>query len=116
MADDLDLRNTAEVRRRVALPVARSLVRADELEDVVVEVGPDHRPAVGRVDMLRVAVKARGEWIEVPRRWYVEDSPLDAEWLAEQLYDLLQDELAESRLAWGELREGAFEVLPPERL
>ncbi|MGY1745559.1 hypothetical protein [Blastococcus sp. SYSU D00695] len=115
MAHDLDLRNPAEVRRRVAMPVARSLLRADELEDVVVEIGPDHLPAVGRVNALRVAVRARGEWLEVPRRWFVTDSPWDAEWLADELYGLLQDELAESRLAWGELREGTFEVLPPER-
>ncbi|MGZ4604789.1 MAG: hypothetical protein ACXVX8_02715 [Blastococcus sp.] len=115
MADDLDLRDSAEVRRRVAMPVARSLLRADELEDVVVEVGPDHRPALGRVNALRVAVKARGEWIEAPRRWDVDDSPWDAQWFADELYSLLQDELAESRLAWGELREGTFEVLPPER-
>jgi hypothetical protein len=114
MVNDLDLRDTAEVRRRVAMPVARSLLRADELEDVVVEVGPDHFPVVGRLDTLRVAVKARGEWIEAPRRWDA-DSLCDAEWLADELYDLLQDELAESRLAWGELREGTFEVLPPER-
>jgi hypothetical protein len=115
MAHDLDLRNTAEVRRRVAMPVARSLLRADELEDVVVEVGPDHFPAVGRVDALRVAVKARGEWIEAPRRWFVTDGLFDAQRLADELYDLFQDELVESRLAWGKLREGTFEVLPPER-
>src|SRR4051812_36476687 len=100
MAHDLDLRNTAEVRRRVAMPVARSLLRADELEDVVVEVGPAYFPAVGPVDALRVAVKARGECIEAPHRWFVGDSPWDAQWLADELYGLLQDELAESRLAW----------------
>ena len=115
MANDLDLRDTAEVRRRVAMPVARSLLRADELEDVLVEVGPDDLPVVGRVDLLSVAVKARGEWIESPRRWFVTDSPWDAQWLADELYGELQDELAESRLAWGEWREGTFEVLPPER-
>ena len=95
------------------MPVARSLVRADELEDVVVNVGPYHFPVVGRVQALSVAVKARGEWIAAPHRWIVTDSPWDAEWPAGELYGDLQDELAESRLAWGELREGTFEVLPP---
>jgi hypothetical protein len=60
MADDLDPRDTAEVRRRVVMPVARSLLRADELEDVLVEVSPDHFPEVGRVDALRVAVRRAG--------------------------------------------------------
>ncbi len=115
VADDLDLRDSAEVRRRVAMPVAGSLLRADALEDVVVEVVVDDRPALGRVNALRVAVKARGEWIEAGR-WYVDDSPWDGQSFADGLYRLLQDELAESRLAWGELREGTFEVLPPERL
>ena len=115
MGHDLDLRDTAEVRRRVVLPVAKSLFRGDELEDVLVEVNPEDFPSIGRVDGLRVAVKARGEWLEAPRRWFATDALWDAEWLADELYDLLQDELAESRLAWGELREGTFEVLPPAR-
>jgi hypothetical protein len=45
----------------------------------------------------------------------VTDVAWDAQWLADELYDLLQDELAESRLAWGELRRGSFEVPPAER-
>ena len=60
-------------------------------------------------------MKARGEWIEAPRRWGVNNSVWDAQWFAGELYSLLQDEVAESRFAWGELREGTFEVLPPER-
>jgi hypothetical protein len=115
VVDDLDLRDTAEVRRRVVLPVAESLLRAGELEDVVIEVVPEHRPRVGRVDTLRVAFKACGEWIEPPYRWFVNDWLCDAEFLAGELYNLLQDELAESRLAWGELRQGTFEVLPAEQ-
>ena len=115
MGEDLDLRDTAEVRRRVVLPVARSLLRADEMEDVLVEVSPHDLPVLGRVDALRVAVKACGEWIEVPRLWYVIDALQDAQWLTDELYDLLQDELAESRLAWGELRHGKFQVPPAGR-
>lgn len=114
MAADLDLRDTAEVRRRVVLPVATSLLRPDELEDVRVEVGVDPVPSAERVEMLRVAVKACGEWIEAPR-WFGTDAPADAQWLADELYDSLQDEIAESRFGWGELRQGTFEVLPPAR-
>ncbi|WP_116451445.1 hypothetical protein [Blastococcus litoris] len=110
---DLDFLDTAEVRRRVVVPVVSSLVRADELEELVVEVGRNSFPVVGRENWLRVAVKARGEWIEPPRRWLVTEAPEDAQWFADELYDLLRDELAESRLAWGELRDGTFEVLPP---
>lgn len=115
MGADLDLRDTAEVRWRVVIPVARSLLRADELEDVLVEVSPDRFPAVGRIDALRVAVKACEEWMEAPRRWFVTDEPSDAQWLADELYDLLQAELAESRFAWGEMREGTFEVRTAEQ-
>jgi hypothetical protein len=115
MGNDLNLRDTAEVRRRVVIPVARSLLRAEELEDVLVEVDLHDFPSTGWEEALRVAVKACGEWLEAPRRWFVTDSPIDAQWLADDLYDLLQNELAESRLAWGELREGTFEVPLAER-
>ena len=114
MGDDLDPRDTAEVRRRVVVPVATSLLRPDEFEDVRIDVGLDPFPSAEREEMLRVAVKACGEWIEAPR-WWVTGAPMDARSLAAELYDSLQDEIAESRFAWGELRQGTFEVPPPER-
>lgn len=114
VVDDLNPRDTVEIRRRVVMPVANSLLRANELEDVLVEVRQEHFPAVGRSEALRVAVKACGEWIEAPRRWLVTDESWNARWLADELYDLLRDELAESRFAWGELREGTFKVPPAQ--
>jgi hypothetical protein len=75
------------------------------------------RPSQVRGITTRDGTSARrvSEWIEPPRRWFVNDALWDAEWLAGELCDLLQDELAESRLASGELRQGTFEVPPAER-
>jgi hypothetical protein len=96
------------------VPVARSLTRGDELEDVVVEVGrPQRFMSVGREDVLGVAIRARGERLTLPQLWPVDNEPWDAEWFASEVYDLLQDEIVESRFAWGELRTGEYEVPPP---
>ena len=113
MAADLDPRDTAEVLRRVVAPVARSLIRADELEDLLAEVHA--HDALGGADGLTLAVKARGEWVGVPRVWSVGEGLRDAEYLAAEFYDLLQDEVAESRFGWGQLRAGDYEVPPAQR-
>ncbi|WP_029430155.1 hypothetical protein [Blastococcus sp. URHD0036] len=149
MPDDLDLRDLEEVRRRVVLPVVRSLVRPDELEEVLVElvavpglpawvqeairsggnspavggiiteeIGPGQfpPPPSGPADHPQIRVKASGEWLEPPISWFVDlehADPWDAEYFASEVYGLLQDELAESRLAWGELREGDHELPGP---
>ena len=113
MRADLDPRDTAEVLRRVVVPVAESLITADELEDVLAEVRAEE--AFGGVDMLSLGVKARGEWLIVPQVWFVDDGPMDAEWLAGDFFDLLQDEVAESRFGWGQLRAGDYEVPPAQR-
>ncbi|RBY84378.1 hypothetical protein [Blastococcus sp. TF02A-26] len=149
MPNDLDLRDLDEVRRRVVLPVVRSLVRPDELEDVVVDVvletpppyrvpgiapGEAHASVLGLIfdvpesrlppvvpdqdivaeEWVSVRIKARGEWVE-PIRWFPGDGEAhDPQWLAAGLYSQLQDELAESRFAWGELREGDYELPGPD--
>ena len=113
MRADLDPRDTAEVLRRVVVPVAESLITADELEDVLAEVRAEE--AFGGVDMLSLGVKARGEWLIVPQVWFVDDGPMDAEWLAGDFFDLLQDEVAESRFAWGQLRTGDYEIPSAQR-
>jgi hypothetical protein len=66
-----------------------------------------------RANFLHVAVKARGEWISSPRSWGIwdDDQLWDAEQFAADLYDGLRDELTESRLSWGEWRDGEYQVL-----
>jgi hypothetical protein len=147
----LDLRDLDEVRRRVVLPVVQSLVRPDELEEVVVELEhemlPPRRirealrsmdsPAPGAAGVfgfigaegdepepwergpgleLRIAFKARGESVGLPRRWFVGEGGAalrDPDYFAADVYDSLRDELTESRFAWGQLRDGDYELLGP---
>lgn len=151
--DAVDLRDLEEVRRRVVLPVVQSLVRPDELEEVLVQLEPDpvwprwaqdafrsarmssepsqgivgiiveqgrvedfEPPPSGPARNLRIRVRARGEWVGLPRLWWVgvgDGALRDPEDFAAEVYDLLQDELAESRFAWGELREGDYELPGP---
>jgi hypothetical protein len=109
MPADLDPRDVEELRRRVIDPVVRSLVRPDELEEIQVTVD-------GRQYIVRV--RACGEWIlSSPAEWgYVDGSRLwDAEETATDLYIDLRDELVESRLSWGQWRDGEYEVPGPRR-
>ena len=93
----------------MVVPVAESLMTADELEDVRAE------DAFGGTDMLSLGVEARGEWLVVPQVWSVDDGPMDAEWSAGDVLDLLQDEVAESRFAWGQRRSGDYEIPSAQR-
>jgi hypothetical protein len=116
MPEDLDPVDLDEVRRRVVDPVVTSLVHPDELEEVSVTIAEEAIPTIDVTRYLRVAVKARGEWISCPQSWWVAedgDQLWDAEEFAADLYDCLRDELAESRLSWGELRDGEYTVLDP---
>ena len=105
MPADLDLRDLVEVRRRLACPVVSCLVGPDELEAVEV--------VVEDATMLRIGFRACGEWVGSPFRWPLLEEPVDPELFAAELYDALRDEIAKSRFAWGEWREGEYEVLPP---
>jgi hypothetical protein len=147
----LDLRDLDEVRRRVVLPVVRSLVQPEELEEVVVELEhemlPPRRlrealrsmdsPAPGAAGIfgfigaegdepepwergpgleLRIAFKARREWVGLPTRWFVGEGDaalVDPDHFADDVYDRLRDELSESSFAWGQFRDGDFQVLGP---
>jgi hypothetical protein len=131
MPEDLDPLDVEELRRRVVDPVVMSLVHPDEFEEVSVTVVEDDfarqrelfpwaKWPSSPARYLRVAVKARGEWISCPQSLWagdaVDDHPLvDAERLAADLYDGLRDELTESRLSWGEWRDGDYEVLGPRQ-
>ena len=109
MPADLNPLDVDEVSRRVVDPVIKSLVRPDELEGIPVQVDA----AMGD---FRVALLACGEWVAPPLGWFVTDDDdhlWDAERFAAELYDRLRDELTESRLSWGELRDGEYDVLGP---
>jgi hypothetical protein len=117
---DLDPRDLDEVRRRVVDPVVKSLIRPDELEAVRVEIEaqrvrvpiPPFRTEVERC--LRVAIRACGERIDVPWTWTVNADYLwDAEVFAAEFYESLRDELVESRLSWGQWRDGEYRVPGP---
>jgi hypothetical protein len=65
-----------------------------------------------------VRVRAGGEWIPCsPAGWgFTDDYRLrDAEAFAFDLHTALRDELVESRLTWGEWRDGEYEVLGPRQ-
>ena len=93
-------------------PVVKSLVRPDELEEIQVTV--DAPPAGGQ---FIVRVRARGEWVlSSPAEWGTRTGRLwAAEEAATDLYIDLRDELVESRLSWGQWRDGEYEVLGPRR-
>lgn len=119
---DLDPRDLDEVRRRVVGPVVNSLIRSDELEGVLVEIEPyrfrvPFPPFKTEVELrLRVEVRACGERIDVPWTWHVKADYLwDAEDFAADLYEYLRDELVESRLSWGQWRDGEYRVLSPRQ-
>ena len=61
-----------------------------------------------------MAIKASGEWISSPNSWVVYEGS-DLEVAAAVLYDYLRDELVESKLSWGEWRDGEYEVLGPRQ-
>jgi hypothetical protein len=110
MPEELRLFDRDELRRRVVEPVVRSLVLPDELEEISVTI--EEPSSSSRY--FRVALKARGEWISSTQSWWVyEQSDLEA--FAVDLYDSLRDELVESRLSWGERRDGQYQVLGPRQ-
>lgn len=116
MAGDLDIRDAGEVCRRVVQPVAQCLLRDDELEDISVTYfggGLPENSEARTPGYLRISIKARGEWLSSSRVWHIDDRLLDPGPIADDLYDALQTELVQSKCAWGELRTGDFEMLPP---
>ena len=122
MPNDLDPRDLDEVRRRVVDPVVNCLIRPNELEAVLVEIEPyrfrvPFPPFRTEVELrLSVAVRACGELITVPWTWTVKADYLwDAEDFAADLHERLRDVLVESRLSWGEWRDGEYEVLGPRQ-
>lgn len=121
MTDDPALDYVNELRPRVVEPVVRSLVRPDELEEIEVRIDP--WPLLERAGVvkpaersagwyLKVAIRARGEWIE-PFRYFWVGPSTDLEVFADDLYEALRDELVESKLSWGVWRDGEYEVLGP---
>lgn len=123
MTGDPALDYLNELRRRVVEPVVRSLVRPDELEEIEVRI-EDPLPllydaGVVRLEEpsapgwhLKVAVRACEEWIEPFEYFWVGPSS-DLEMFAADLYEALRDGLVESKLSWGEWRDGEYEVLGP---
>jgi len=97
----------AELRRRVVDPVVASVLTADELESVVVfEERTGHE--------VRATVVARGEtshhYLQMERSLPAADEELAGR--AAQFASELEDSVAESGLAWGELRVARYEIPP----
>lgn len=96
----------AELRRRVVEPVVRAMMTVDEVEALSLHWGVD-----GRVGDVWVRIEAPGgryeDWLPSP--WWPADPvdvpapAADAE-IAEHLATRLQDWIAESSFAWGQLR------------
>jgi hypothetical protein len=106
---DLDPNDLDEVMRRVVDPVLSALLREDEIDSVEVRAEPGGR---WREEGTWVSMTLRGEFFEI---WLCSPGPRpeSAELAALHLYDVLQDEIAESRFGWGELRGGDYVVPPP---
>jgi len=97
----------AEFRRRVVDPVVVSVLSNEELESVVVfEESSSHE--------VRATVVARGEtsyhYLQMERSLPVADEELVSR--AAQFASELEDFVAESSFAWGELRVARYD-LPP---
>jgi hypothetical protein len=114
MDADLDPRDLSEVRRRIVDPVVQSLLKSGELDDVALDIQPSFIAPLGQtLEFLIVRIWARGELVTY---WHqtIGDDLTDAEWLAGDLYDHLQEDLPETKFALGEqLRHGEYEVPGP---
>jgi hypothetical protein len=110
---DLDPADTAAVRRRVVEPVVKSLIRPDELERIDVRVASARTAHEERAEAtLIVSISACSEVIEV----YL--GTLSEEALGRFPDSRLpqrpdENELSETRFAWGEQRTGNYSKLPP---
>jgi hypothetical protein len=114
MGTDLDPRDLNEVRRRVVEPVINSLLKPGEFDDVALEIESQYIAPLGQtLDFLVVRIWACGELVTY---WNpgIGDEMRDAEWMAGDLYEQLQEDLPETRFAWGErLRHGECTVPGP---
>lgn len=104
MSRDLDPRDLGEVRRRVVEPVLRSLIRPDELGDVDLSVEDGD---------VYVRVAAQGELVTWSLLGTLDDRSWDAREMADRFYDLITDDLPTTAFAWGEQREGRYQVPGP---
>lgn len=86
-----------------------ALLREGELDSVDLRI---EAPAAGDQELVLVRLIARGELFAY---WLCDATPpVSAEGCAEHLYDQLQDDIVESRFAWGsEPRHGDYVVPPP---
>ena len=107
---DADDERLAELRRRVVEPVVRATMTVDEVETLSLHWGVD-----GRAGDVWVRIEAPDSRYEdwLPSPWWradPHDVPVptaDVE-IAEHLADRLQDWIAESSFAWGQLRRSSF--------
>lgn len=106
MPADLDPRDLEEVRRRVVEPVVRSLIRREELDDVWVYLD---------TDFVSVSVKAGGKLVNMSTLGPLGEGLWDAVKWADHSYDMLTTDLPMSTFAWGQLREGQYQVPGPDR-
>ena len=106
MTADLDPRDLEEVRRRVVEPVVRSLIRRDELDDVWVYLD---------TDCVSVSVRAGGKLVNMCTLGPLDEGLWDAVKWADHFYDMLTNDLPTSTFAWGQQREGQYQVPGPDR-
>jgi hypothetical protein len=87
--------------------VLGALLREGELDSVDLRVEPDRRDRENEV-WLRLTVRG-GETLQ-----YVlcKAAQVSAEVTAERFYEVLQDEIPESRFAWGEPLRSGDDVVP----
>ncbi len=104
MSADLDPRDLNEVRRRVVEPVVASLIGPDEVSDVHVYADNDE---------VYVRVVAREELVTWCLLGTLGSEPWDAHEMADRFYGLITDDLPATRFAWGEQREGRYQVPGP---
>ncbi len=101
MSADLDPHDLGAVRRRVVEPVVRSLIRPHELGEILVYADAGD---------VYVRVMAREELVTWCLLGPLSEGPWDAADTADRLYDMLTDDLPSTSFAWGEQREGRYQL------
>jgi hypothetical protein len=116
MTDDLDFADLGEVQRRVVDPVLQALFRPGELLEFELHVGHPFRDAPANPhdspEVWLRAVDSDGDTF-IRRLGKATRERWNAEEVAGDLADALQDVICESRYGWGDMRPADYSIPPP---
>ena len=104
MRADLDPRDLDEVRRRVVEPVVASVIGPDELDELHLYVED------GFIWMRVMARQELAIWCTLGS---LDTESWSAAEMADRCYELITQDLPTATFAWGEQREGRYQVPGP---